>query len=47
MIKGDRGDFSEVLMMMTFPAATAGAALRIVIPKGAFHGIIPAQTPNG
>ena len=29
------------------PAARAGAALRVIIADGKFHGVIPAVTPTG
>ena len=29
------------------PAASAGAALRAIMPIGKFHGVIAAQTPTG
>jgi hypothetical protein len=29
------------------PAAIAGAALRVIIADGKFHGVIPAVTPTG
>ena len=29
------------------PAASAGAALRVTIAAGKFHGVIPAVTPTG
>src|SRR2546426_7480713 len=29
------------------PAASAGAALRVTIAQGKFHGVMPAQTPIG
>jgi hypothetical protein len=29
------------------PAASAGAALRVIIAAGKFHGVIIAQTPIG
>jgi hypothetical protein len=29
------------------PAASAGAALRVGIAEGKFHGVIPAETPTG
>jgi len=29
------------------PAARAGAALRVIIAEGKFHGVIPAVTPIG
>ena len=29
------------------PAASAGAALRVTIADGKFHGVIPAVTPTG
>ena len=34
-------------MKMVQPAASAGAALRVIIPAGKFHGVIAATTPIG
>ncbi|MCY1443134.1 hypothetical protein D9M71_595340 [compost metagenome] len=33
------------LITMLQPAASAGAALRVIIAAGKFHGVIAAQTP--
>ena len=43
----ERGDFSEGLMMMEFPAASAGASFLMVMRRGWFQGVISATTPMG
>ncbi len=35
------------LTTMVQPAARAGAALRVIIAAGKFHGVMAAQTPIG
>jgi hypothetical protein len=34
-------------MTIGHPAAIAGAALRVIIAAGKFHGVIAATTPTG
>ncbi|MNY83129.1 hypothetical protein D3C86_2256730 [compost metagenome] len=42
-----RGVCSAGLTIIVQPAASAGAALRVIIAAGKFHGVIAAQTPIG
>ena len=41
------GVCSAGLSTIVQPAASAGAALRVGIAAGKFHGVIPAVTPTG
>ena len=43
----ENGVCSAGLMTIVQPAASAGAALRVSIAAGKFHGVIAAQTPTG
>ena len=41
------GVCSAGLSTIVQPAASAGAALRVGIAAGKFHGVMPAVTPTG
>ena len=43
----DSGVVSAGFKIIQLPAANAGAALRVTMAEGKFHGVIPAQTPIG
>ena len=45
--KADSGVSSEGRATNAQPAANAGAALRVIIALGKFHGVIDAATPMG
>src|SRR5215469_6696730 len=41
------GVWAAGFTIMVQPAASAGAALRVIIASGKFHGVIAATTPTG
>ena len=43
----ESGVCSAGLSTIVQPAASAGAALRVIIAAGKFHGVMPAVTPIG
>src|SRR6185503_11120896 len=43
----DSGVCSAGLSTIVFPAATAGASLRVIIELGKFQGVMQATTPRG
>jgi hypothetical protein len=43
----DSGVCSAGFSTIVHPAASAGAAFRVTIADGEFHGVIPAETPTG
>jgi hypothetical protein len=47
MASAESGVCSAGLSTIVQPTASAGAALRVTIADGKFHGVIPPQTPIG
>ena len=45
--RAESGVCSAGFSTIVHPAASAGAALRVTIAEGKFHGVIPAVTPIG
>ena len=43
----DSGVFDAGRTMKVQPAASAGAALRVIMALGKFHGVMAAHTPTG
>ena len=43
----DKGVSAAGFKTMAQPTANAGAALRVIMPLGKFHGVIAATTPIG
>ena len=43
----ESGVCSAGLHTIVLPAASAGAALRVIIAEGKFQGVMPPQTPTG
>ena len=43
----ESGVCSAGLQTIVLPAASAGAALRVIIAEGKFQGVMPPQTPTG
>ena len=43
----DKGVSSDGFRMITHPAASAGAALRVIMPLGKFHGVMAPTIPTG